>query len=140
MISFSDQSILYKCYFTRREIKSFDVAIDPSGHQQPVVDLRSPVWKAVIARRQQLAKGLARAYRSDTGLELTRKKLDAILDNFYHAGQRRSPFDWLKLEYKNPGQRVQDMSGSLRTARREALTRTRGLRRLAGITVGRGRR
>lgn len=137
MISFADQGRLRKVGFTWKEIKAFDAARDPENVQQPIVNITaSPVWQKTIQTRMQIVHGLAAAYKQDTGKELTRNKLDAILNNFYNAGKKRDPFDWLKFEYKNKG-RVMDMIPSLRRARVRAQDRTRGIRRVAGAMLRR---
>ena len=137
MISFVDQNRLRAVGFTWKEIKAFDAAQDPDNDSQPVVNIsQSPVWQKTITTRVGIVRGLAAAYRNDTGKQLTRPKLDAILNNWYAAGRRRSPFDWLKMEYRDKN-RVMDMIPSLRRARARAQDRTRGIRRVAGAMLRR---
>lgn len=135
MISYADQERLRRIGFTWKEIKAFDAAVDPEGMPQPVVNIAdSPVWQEAIKRRIQVVTGLALAYRADTGKDMTRAKLDSVLNNWYAAGRKRDPFDWLKFEYKNKD-RVADMIPALRRARAKAQGRTRGIRRLAGTML-----
>jgi hypothetical protein len=97
-ISSEDFDILRKAGFVEYELEQIANAKTPDGKDQPPIDINSPAWRAVIkSRREWTDDKIARGWQ-----------LDAIINevmNYYHKDERRTPFDFLKAEYR-PRKRV----------------------------------
>jgi hypothetical protein len=101
MLSGEDRELLHIYGFSPREIRELDEAKDPAGKPQPTLDIRnSPAWQSVLFKRLNLIDKLNRQYKKDTGKKLTRHKRLFIINTYYTSGEKKSPFDWLKDEYR----------------------------------------
>ena len=67
MLSENDGRRLRRAGFTNREINIFAQAVDPTGTDQPPVDLSQPVWQTVMLRRHRIRRRLKRDYERTTG-------------------------------------------------------------------------
>lgn len=92
-ISLDDAERLLAAGFTQWEVEGFATAKDAKGQDQPLVNLDSPVWKAVIESRRdwrddKIAKGW------------TPEEIENVIMEYYARDAERSPWDFLKAEYK----------------------------------------
>lgn len=127
MLTEHDAWRLRRAGFTHREIDTYSIAVTPTEADQPPLNLDGPVWQKVMRRRRRIAKRMQEQYEADTGRELSRMRLDRLID-----AQGIDPWEWVKLEYKHGRARVSDFTEAMTRARREALVETLPLR-------GRGR-
>ena len=125
MITEHDGRRLRRSGFTHREIDEFANAYNwQTGADQPPVKLDSPVWKKVMRRRRRLVNDILDTYEEDTGMRMSRRRLDRIIDSY-----GINPWAWIKLEYRHSRERVRDFTEAMGDARREALVETRRLRK-----------
>ena len=95
MLSIEDARRLKDAGFLEYEIQELSKGKAPDGRDQPPIDLNSPVWqRALDARRGWVADKVNRGW-SEIEIETEARR-------YYVAGAKRSPWDFLKAEYKPP--------------------------------------
>jgi hypothetical protein len=104
-----DRKLLYAEFFTIREIREFDNMHTPDGMIQEV-DIRSPLWQAVRARRLSAANRLRNQGFADSAV---RKQFDT----YFRQKTGGKPFDFLKTEYK-PKKKVRDYQATMKETRK----------------------
>ena len=97
-LSANDAQRLKNAGFTDYEIDLLSNAKDPEGKDQPPINIDGDAWKATIKSRSdwwddKIAKGW------------NRQEIINELMNYYQRDERRTPFDFLKAEYR-PRKRV----------------------------------
>lgn len=92
-ISFEDGERLKAAGFLDWEVGKFAEAVLVDGQPQPNINLNSPVWQRVIESRRNWIDD--QAARGSTSEEIATTIMD-----YYGRGAKRSPFDFLKAEYK----------------------------------------
>ncbi len=95
-LSSNDAQRLIRAGFTQFEVRALSQATDPSGNLQPMIDIDSPVWQDVISKRQGWIQ-------DKVAREWTEEEIDNAIMNYYTQGAERSPWDFLKVEYRPPG-------------------------------------
>ncbi len=94
-ISFEDAKRLEAAGFLEYEIAAFALAIDGEGKPQPPVILDSPVWLRVLAsRREWVDDKIERGW--------TDEQITETLMDYYRRKEERTPWDFLKAEYRPP--------------------------------------
>jgi hypothetical protein len=81
--------------YTDEEIKQFGEGTDPSGGQQPAIDLTDKPWIAAMADRRKWKDSLMDAGWSE-------EQFERNIHDQYNRDPRQSPWDFLKSEYKPP--------------------------------------
>ena len=95
-LSFDDARILRRSGFHPWEIKKYDEAVAPDGTPQ-VINLQTKTWQAAIAsRRAWVQDKLRRGW--------SRPQIAGAIMGYYIMKRERSPFDFIKIEYKPPKQ------------------------------------
>lgn len=94
-ISFEDYQRLRNVGFTEYEIEQLSNATDPSGNPQPPIDLNSAPWEATLeSRKWWLVDKIEKGWSEE--------EINETINNFYMRDRRRSPWDFLKIEYRPP--------------------------------------
>ena len=94
-ISFEDGQRLLRAGFVPYEVEQFATAVTPEGLPQPPIDLEGDVWLRVMkSRRDWVNDKIERGWEDE---EIT----NAIMD-YYRRNEERSPWDFLKQEYRSP--------------------------------------
>lgn len=94
-LSFSDAAELRDDGFQDFEIEQFASAKTPNGLDQPAIDIHSSLWQAVRhSRREWYDSKLKRGW--------TNYQIVDEIRRYYRKRSDRSPFDFLKAEYKPP--------------------------------------
>lgn len=94
-ISQYDADNLANAGFTPYEIQQISQATTSSGTSQTPVNTDSPIWQAVIrSRRDWVEDKIARGWN---WMEIRNE-----IENYYRRDAKRSPFDFLRAEYKPP--------------------------------------
>jgi len=94
-ISFEDGERLRLAGFIPTEIEAFATAVTPEGLPQPAIDLEGDVWQRVMkSRRDWVNDKIERGWEDE---EIT----NAIMD-YYRRNEERSPWDFLRVEYRPP--------------------------------------
>lgn len=94
-ISAADALLLRQSGFTRYEIDEIANAKTTTGEDQPPINLRSPAWVATIkSRREWWIDKVERGW--------TEYEIENELMNYYNRDTNRTPFDFLRAEYKPP--------------------------------------
>ena len=94
-ISTFDAQRLRESGFLEAEIMAIAEAKTAKGEDQPPVDLDSPIWQSVMeSRRDWRVDKISRGW--------TEYEIVSELQNYYRRDSRRSPFDFLRAEYKPP--------------------------------------
>ena len=125
-----NSQILHMMGFTDREIQSYGNATDPSGAEQPPINLGDDAWRKAVEERQQWIADIQDAHIKATGKKYSRTQIDNIVDSFYDKDPQMSPWDWFKKEY----QRIDAKSGKMdyvEAARQRAMKNTYAMRRYA---------
>jgi hypothetical protein len=94
-LSFEAAEQLRAAGFLDYEIEQFATAVDPEGKPQPPVDITTPVWqRAMRSRRDWIEDKISRGW--------TETEIREELMNYYRRGEKRSPWDFLRVEYRSP--------------------------------------
>ena len=94
-ISQADAARLREAGFLDLEIEQIANAATAKGEPQPPIQLDSPIWQAVMeSRRDWRVDKISRGW--------TEYEIVSELQNYYRRDSRRSPFDFLRAEYKPP--------------------------------------
>lgn len=99
-LRYEDRQRLYNDGFTAYEISHYAKARAPDGTRQPPMDIDSPLWQAVRAKRIVRATRIAQDYQKTHGKEISRRYLSRLLNQWYVRHPKADPFDWLKREYR----------------------------------------
>jgi len=92
-ISMEDYERLERAGFLEFEILGLANATDAAGNPQPPIDLGSPAWQVLLkSRKDWIDDKIERGWEKD---EYTRE-----IRAYYERDKKRTPFDWLKEEYK----------------------------------------
>lgn len=92
-ISQRDAERLHQAGFLVTEIEALSVAKMPDGKDQPPINLDSPAWQAVLQSRSSWRDRLVQKGWDEEGIT------NEIRD-YYRKDDRRSPWDFLKAEYR----------------------------------------
>lgn len=94
-ISQSDAELLASAGFTNREIMELANAKTLKGADQPPININSPAWQRVLeSRRQWWTDKLERGWEEG---DIIRE-----IENYYKRDEKRTPFDFLRAEYRPP--------------------------------------
>ena len=94
-LSMSDYNTLIKAGFSYSEITKLSEAKTVDGKPQPAIDLNSPAWRVTLNTRKLWHNDMqARGW--------TKEQIKAEIENYYNRDVKRSPFDFLKAEYRPP--------------------------------------
>jgi len=97
-ISANDAQKLRDAGFSEWEINELSNARTPDGKDQPPINIDSPAWQAVLKSRKEWTDDkIRRGWR--------RKEIENEIMNYYNKDTRRTPFDFLKAEYR-PRKRI----------------------------------
>ena len=97
-ISVEDAKILRESGFLESEVLRFSESKTPEGVDQPPIDISTPVWQAMLrSRREWVEDKIAKGW--DKG------EVTSELRAYYKRDESRSPWDFLKAEYR-PAKRV----------------------------------
>ncbi len=94
-LSQADAKRLTAAGFLQHEIDELAGAKDPSGKDQPAINLSSPIWQATLKSRQDW--WIDKINRNWTEDDIHREII-----GYYEKNSERSPWDFLKAEYKPP--------------------------------------
>ena len=89
-----DITRLRRVGFIEDEIDYFDRAVDPAGNPQHL-DLDSKVWRNAMRSRSAWRREQRRRGVSDD-------RIVRAIRNYYAMGKGRSPFDFIRQEYRPP--------------------------------------
>lgn len=93
-LSNNDRSLLRRAGFIPWEIRKLNEAVYPDGRPQ-VINLETEAWKAVIhSRYAWITDKLENGWSS--------KRISGAVMGYYIGKRERTPFDFLKVEYKPP--------------------------------------
>lgn len=84
-----------KAGFTEHEVEILSEGRDPSGKDQPPINLNSPAWRIVIDSRQRWRDGLY-----DEGLNTF--DIENLITDYYKSYSDANPWDLIKAEYRDP--------------------------------------
>lgn len=94
-ISEADAMRLRHAGFLESEIMKLAEAKTSKGEDQPPVNLSSPAWTRVLeSRREWWIDKVDRGW--------TTHEIVAELENYYRRDSKRTPFDFLRAEYRPP--------------------------------------
>ena len=94
-ISLEDAHRLTAAGFVDSEVEAYATATDPKGNPQPPIDLNSPAWQAALkSRREWIEDKVDRGWSPE--------EINAEILGYYARGAKRNPWDFLKIEYKDP--------------------------------------
>ena len=94
-LSETDAERLRLAGFLQHEIDELSEARTADGKGQPPIHLDSPAWQATMeSRRRWLDDKLNRNWTEDD--------IQREIIGYYEKGSQRSPWDFLKAEYKPP--------------------------------------
>ena len=94
-LSFEDAERLRLAGFIEFELEEFSTATTPSGQPQPAIDLDGEVWQRVLeSRRDWTTDKIVRGW--------TRDEIENVIMEYYLTKEGRSPWDFLKIEYRPP--------------------------------------
>lgn len=110
-ISLEDGERLRLAGFLEYEIEQFAAAVDPEGKPQPAINLDTPVWQRVLKSRRDWIDDKVKRGWSDE--DITESMMD-----YYRKSEKRTPWDFLKAEYRPPT-RVDYRAAIRRRAREE---------------------
>lgn len=97
-ISSNDADRLRRAGFTEHELDLLANAKTPDGKDQPAIDVGSPAWQSTLkSRREWYDDKIAKGWKD--------QEIINEVFNYYAADKRRTPFDFLKIEYR-PRKRV----------------------------------
>lgn len=99
------------------EIRRISNARTPDGSFQEI-DISGPAWQSTIESRRTWVASLIRAGWSKDDIR-------ASLRRYYRRRRGRSPFDFLKIEYRPP-KRLTDFQYALKLRSRSRITRDLG--------------
>lgn len=94
-ISGADADRLKQAGFLESEIQELAEAKTVKGEDQPPINLDSPAWQAVLESRREW--WIDKVDRGWTEHEIVNE-----LMNYYRRDKSRTPFDFLKAEYRPP--------------------------------------
>lgn len=94
-ISSRDAERLAHAGFLRSEIEALANAKTATGADQPPINLDGPAWRAVLNSRSEWWVD-----KMDRGW--TESEIREALGNYYRRDESRTPFDFLRAEYKPP--------------------------------------
>ena len=112
MLTDSDRQRLKRAGFIPMEIYRYDAGVGPDNEPQPPIDLNSPLWQTAMQTRFEWMDDKRRRGWSDT-------EIGNEIANYYARGRKRTPWDFLKAEYRPP-KRVDYIAAVRRRARRRA--------------------
>ncbi len=93
-----DSERLSRAGFLDYEIQQLASATAPDGSPQPSIDLSSPAWQSTLESRISWVQ-------DKVGRGWTKEEIENTLMNYYSGASDRSPWDFLKAEYR-PRKRV----------------------------------
>lgn len=97
-LSFEDAGILRSAGFTEWEIAKLAEGTRPDGTPQDPVELNKPMWLKVLKSREEwIADKIERGWSAE--------QIEDNISSYYARSPKRSPFDFLKAEYKPVGKR-----------------------------------
>lgn len=94
-LSIADATRLREAGFLQGEIEELSEAKDTSGKDQPPILLDSPVWQAVMKSRQEW-------WVDKVNRNWTEEDIQREIMGYYERDEKRSPWDFLKAEYRPP--------------------------------------
>lgn len=94
MLSPYDRTRLINIGFSEWEVDQYDAGTDPSGVPQPDIDLDSPLWQSVMLIRETWLSEM-----KDQGY--SEYEIETMIMEYYLRNRERSPWDFLKAEYKS---------------------------------------
>jgi hypothetical protein len=97
-ISSNDSDKLRQAGFTDWEILEIANAKTPDGKDQPPINIDGDAWKAVLKSRKEWKDDKIKRGWLD-------KEIENEIMNYYLKDTRRTPFDFLKAEYR-PRKRI----------------------------------
>ena len=80
--------------FTQYEVDEFNNAVAPDGLPQSI-DLESATWHCMMISRKEFIMDMIKH-------GLTTIKIEKLINDYYKMDRDRSPFDFVKKEYKPP--------------------------------------
>ena len=93
-LSAKEKSILKSSGFLPNEIEAFDTAKTPDGEKQKLAFDSAPFMSMIMSRVKWITDLKERGWSNSQIINQIRR--------YYHMKSGRSPFDFLKLEYKPP--------------------------------------
>jgi hypothetical protein len=105
MLNYDDAEKLKAAGFTDWEIDQLSQSKTPSGQDQPPIDLNDKPWIATINSRREW-----RDIRADEGYNDS--EINNAINRYYQRDPNRSPWDFLKAEYKPP-QKMTSFKGTV---------------------------
>lgn len=111
-LSYYDGQQLKSYGFSDYEIRELSEAKTPGGNPQPPIDIRSQLWKDIIRSRMNWWIDKYTSGWEDY-------EIDGEVDNYYKRDARRTPWDFLKAEYR-PRKRV-DYWAAVRAKKQEGI-------------------
>ena len=94
-LSFEAAEQLRAAGFLDYEIEQYATAVDSESKPQPPIDISQPVWqRAMKSRRDWVEDKISRNW--------TEAEIREELMNYYRRGEKRSPWDFLRIEYRPP--------------------------------------
>lgn len=92
-LSYNNAEKLRDAGFLDYEIEQLAGAKTLDGKDQPSINLDSPAWKAVMKSRLEWIE-------DKINRDWTVDEMDNILMDYYMRDPKRSPWDFLKMEYR----------------------------------------
>lgn len=93
-LSMKENKLLREVGFTAYEVDIFNSAIAVDGTPQ-IIDLNSATWQNMMLSRKEWVMDTLEEGLNDADRE-------TLIDEYYQIDRERSPFDFVKREYKPP--------------------------------------
>lgn len=93
-LSMKENKLLREVGFTAYEVDEFNKAVAVDGTPQ-IIDLNSETWRNMMLSRKEWIMDMI-----DEGLDAS--EIEGLIDEYYQIDRERSPFDFVKREYKPP--------------------------------------
>lgn len=97
-LSFESAERLRLAGFVAYELEAYAEAKAPDGKDQPFVDLGTPLWGRVIESRQSWVE-------DKIGKGWIQAEIENAIMDYYAKDPERTPFSFLKAEYKSKTKR-----------------------------------
>lgn len=116
-LSAADAFRLRLAGFTDYEVMEMANAKTADGKDQPPIDINSSTWKSMMESREKwISDKINRGWNDE--------QIDNEVMDYYRRDERRSPFDFLKLEYRPP--KKVDYWEAIRNRKRAAIEAAMG--------------
>lgn len=109
-----DKYRLRRVGFLEEEIRAFDEAVDPAGKPQKI-NLDTGTWRDAMRSRLAWLRNMKRVGIPDD-------RIAAGIRRYYRMGSGRSPWDFLKIEYRPP-RRLTDYQIALKSRQKAQVSR-----------------